>query len=568
VTNTHPLAALAALAEQPLPGAQTTPLVADPQGAVEDPRLARMLLASMIDEPELPGVFEPLVTALLDDPQSCGSHLALIQTAAAQLLALLEQHPEDDRLRGWCERATANMGTTAECTRAYSTEGRSNPEAVWFPMPDQANNPQPVYDVVPFVKRTPILDKQAKIGSAGSCFASEISYRLQKEGFNYVIREPNPSKANGMDMASAKWGIIFNVPCLRQLVEGSFGERVMPPLVWSSTTKDGTVWRDPWREEVEYADLAEYGPSWEQHLAASRQVLEEVDVFVMTLGLNDVWELPSDGTVFSRCPWRLSPALVRMRTLTVEENLEHLEAMWSLWKKHNPRVQLIVTVSPVPLLATFKGDEEHVLTANCSSKATLRVAAEQFARAHGDVHYFPSFETVMYCTRERWRPDNRHVSREAVGKVMGLFDRMFLREEVRQPEPPAHDAPTPDGARPDWRVLAEEARVSQELRAFLDGTPSQGTELESLLESYADSFERWSRTGHLEQTLYEAQRRLYPLSRGLISELLLDIRRRVHPPPRWTPIASKACSAPSTVKLWPGSSPRFSRTVWPSFRAP
>jgi hypothetical protein len=82
----------------------------------------------------------------------------------------------------------------------------------------------------------------------------------------------------------------------------------------------------------------------------------------------------------------------------------------------------------VPLHATFRAADTHVITANCHSKSTLRVAAEAFAARHPGVYYFPSYETVLHCTRNPWQADQRHVSAEAVDNVMSLFRRMFVAD--------------------------------------------------------------------------------------------------------------------------------------------
>lgn len=102
--------------------------------------------------------------------------------------------------------------------------------------------------------------------------------------------------------------------------------------------------------------------------------------------------------------------------------------MRTIWKQFNPDLKLIITVSPVPFHATFRGSDNHVVSANCHSKSMLRVVAEEFSKRHPDVWYFPSYESVMYCTKNPWGEDKRHVSEEAVQKVMTLFSRMFLSD--------------------------------------------------------------------------------------------------------------------------------------------
>lgn len=102
--------------------------------------------------------------------------------------------------------------------------------------------------------------------------------------------------------------------------------------------------------------------------------------------------------------------------------------MHALLTAHNPGCQLIITVSPVPLLAAFR-TEHNVVVNNAESKATLLVAAKAFVARHDDVHYFPSYELVQHAIRDPFEPDNRHVKRSTVDTIMRVFESTFVAEE-------------------------------------------------------------------------------------------------------------------------------------------
>ena len=85
----------------------------------------------------------------------------------------------------------------------------------------------------------------------------------------------------------------------------------------------------------------------------------------------------------------------------------------------------MVTVSPVPLEATFTGQD--VVLANTLSKAVLRATAGACTRPHENVHYFPSYDIVMNSDKAAaWRKDGRHVRRPFVRQIMELFVRTHL----------------------------------------------------------------------------------------------------------------------------------------------
>ncbi|MEM9083356.1 MAG: GSCFA domain-containing protein, partial [Planctomycetota bacterium] len=107
----------------------------------------------------------------------------------------------------------------------------------------------------------------------------------------------------------------------------------------------------------------------------------------------------------------------------VEENVENLTAFYRLLRDINPELQLVVTVSPVPLLATFRDMDCEV--ANTVSKATLRVAVDRFCQVHPEVVYFPSYELVTRMGRDAYLEDGVHVKPEVVSRIMSAFMEHF-----------------------------------------------------------------------------------------------------------------------------------------------
>lgn len=328
--------------------------------------------------------------------------------------------------------------TTALNRRAYSTSGRVNPRTVFWPDPTHEDPAYPaagrsLYTELPFARRIPLIDKKTRVVSAGSCFATEIAHALQKNGYNYVVKEQNKGKpgsyefldAGDLPNSSAAWGIIFNTPSFRQLVEKAFEVRALPKILWTLPFRGELRYFDPFRENIAFESPEAFEANYLDHLRAAREAFLEMDVFIITLGLNEIWYFKADGAVFSRSPWRTAPSLVGYRVMTAEENVADLVRMTEILRAHNPNVSIICTLSPIGLHATFRGDEEHVVTANAHSKAVLRVAAEEFARRCSNVHYFPSYEVVTTSTERPWRPDQRHVSAEAVANVMTLFHQVY-----------------------------------------------------------------------------------------------------------------------------------------------
>ncbi len=367
-------------------------------------------------------------------PHLWGDRSAMVKAMRKELLERLQNDSADalEHLAN-LQRLSIHEQKTRESLDSYSPHGGKSLNVIFWPNPNHQIYPTSVYEELPFVRNIPLVNKTTPIGSAGSCFSTEIAYQLQRDGYNYVVTEPHDGFGQGQLFPVLRRPLghaIFNTPSFRQLVERAFGLRIAPKLLWSRESEGKTIYLDPFREEIVFKSIAEFESNYEPHRLAARLAFMKCKVFIFTLGMNEVWRFKADGSVLSRASWRLSPDLVERRILTVQENVDELECMLAVLRQHNPDLKLILSVSPVPLHATFRGDDTHVITANCHSKSILRVAAEQFALQNKNIYYFPSYETVVYCTEKPWEADQRHVCHAAVDRVMRLFYQMFVDEKT------------------------------------------------------------------------------------------------------------------------------------------
>jgi hypothetical protein len=153
-------------------------------------------------------------------------------------------------------------------------------------------------------------------------------------------------------------------------------------------------------------------------------------VVLVTLGLVEVWRDKVTNTFLNCTPLldarRIYPDRYEVHITDFSQNLANLEKTHALLERFgHPDVQIVVTVSPVPLMATFSGQD--VVLANTYSKSLLRAVAQQWAATHENVHYFPSYEIVMNSDRaETWEPDLRHVKPKVTNHIMRIFLENYL----------------------------------------------------------------------------------------------------------------------------------------------
>ena len=277
------------------------------------------------------------------------------------------------------------------------------------------------------------IQSETKVATAGSCFAQHIARHLRSSGFQYYVAEPGhpilpPAilEKHHYGTFSARYGNIYTARQLLQLFQRAYGRFQPVEAAWTET--DGSV-LDPFRPTVQprgFISVAEMHADRAQHLAVVRQMFESLDVFVFTLGLTECWMSVTDGAVFPLCPGveggQFNPDHYVFHnqdaTEVTADMAEFIEGLLQV----NPKAQVVLTVSPVPLMATADPGA-HVLSATSYSKSVLRVAAETLRHKYDHVHYFPSYEiiTASFSRGRYFAQDLRGVTEEGVSHVMRLF---------------------------------------------------------------------------------------------------------------------------------------------------
>lgn len=277
---------------------------------------------------------------------------------------------------------------------------------------------------------TTILKRDDKIASLGSCFASNLVPYLVENGFVYVQEEKRhplfaraPAEHLAYDKFSAAYGNIYTTRQFSQLLDRALGLWHPKEDRWEI---DGKI-VDPFRPGLRYAASThiEFDVLTSQHLASVKRVFTKANVIIFTLGLTEAWCSKSDGAVFPACPGTIAgsfdPDKYVFRNFTVREIVDDLRAIYLKLKVLKSEVQLILTVSPVPLVATATGS--HVLSASIYSKSVLRVACGEICHEYPDIIYFPSYEIITgpQAPDDFFEADKRNVSKRGIDEVMRVF---------------------------------------------------------------------------------------------------------------------------------------------------
>ena len=284
------------------------------------------------------------------------------------------------------------------------------------------------------------------VSTLGSCFAQHLARHIKDSGLRYMVTEPLLETEEQTEQAammatqfSARYGNIYTTRQALQLLDRANGWETADD-VWE---RNGRYF-DAFRPHVRaggFATIEELRDARMAHLQAAKRVFTESDVVVFTLGLTEAWMSTMDGAVYPTAPGVIAGSQDNSRH--VFQNFSYPEVLSDLldWcqrvREMNSNVRILLTVSPVPLNATYM--PRNVWTSTTYSKAVLRAVAGDVATELSYVDYFPSYEIITspQAHGRYFEDDLREVTSVGVKHVMRVFDRHYvLRDGTSDPREP------------------------------------------------------------------------------------------------------------------------------------
>lgn len=300
--------------------------------------------------------------------------------------------------------------------------------AFWSPSVGQRN----MFDIDQLWEAPFAIKPETKIVTYGSCFAQHFSRALTARGFNWLDTEPAPkgltvenAKEFNYGVFSARTANIYTTSLLRQWTEWALGIVEDPKIFWE---KDGRIF-DPFRPTIEpngFASVEEMYSSRATCINSFRKSIMKCNVFVFTLGLTESWWDAEGQYEYPMCPGTVAGEFDAKQHVFVNQDYnsvrKNLREAILLMRKARPKgPKFILTVSPVPLVATNSGN--HVLVATMESKSVLRAVAGNVATKSKNVSYFPSYEIINAAPYRAsfFDPNMRGVNAAGVSHVMKTF---------------------------------------------------------------------------------------------------------------------------------------------------
>lgn len=250
------------------------------------------------------------------------------------------------------------------------------------------------------------IDYESKVLLFGSCFSENISSKLSYFKFQNFS---NP------------FGILFHPIGIENLITNAINQK-------KYTEKDIFFHNERWHSFDSHSQLSnaskdELLQNLNAQIVATNKQLEECSHLIITLGTSWIYRHIESDKIVANCH-KIPQKKFLKELLSIDDISSSLEAIISLTKSINPKIEIIFTVSPV----------RHIkdgFTENSLSKSHLISAIHQVVEPRYNTHYFPSFEIMMDDLRDYrfYNYDMIHPNETAINYIWENFKSTWIHQD-------------------------------------------------------------------------------------------------------------------------------------------
>jgi hypothetical protein len=254
------------------------------------------------------------------------------------------------------------------------------------------------------------IEHHQKIFLIGSCFAENISEWLKKRYFQ-VFSNPN--------------GVLFNPQsiyiCLKSILDNPnfFDEKFL-------FFEDG-LWKSFLHQTYFYhTDKNEFVSNIIKSQQDAYEFLKSANYLFITFGSAFVYEHKELNQIVANCH-KFPQSYFNRKILSVQEITSNFSALFHQLNKLNPKLKIILTVSPVKYL-------NYDAVNNNISKSTLILSVHQLCEQYKNVFYFPAYELVTDDLRDYrfYKEDMSHPNELAIQYILEKFSQSLLSSNAKQ----------------------------------------------------------------------------------------------------------------------------------------
>lgn len=246
------------------------------------------------------------------------------------------------------------------------------------------------------------------IYTIGSCFADAIGSRLENYKFDTLA---NP------------FGVVYNPHSLHKLLEYAIQNK--KPDADTFLQQSDVHLNYDFHSELSALNKAELETHIQARIFQSHEFLSKADWLLITYGTAWVYARKDNGKVVANCH-KLPADNFEKILLSQKRIIESFQQLFEKLKKLNPKIKIILTVSPVRHMKdTFQ--------LNNVSKSVLLLSCHTLSQLYDDVQYFPAYEIMMDELRDYrfYKPDMLHPSEEAENFIWEKFIETYAGEKTK-----------------------------------------------------------------------------------------------------------------------------------------
>lgn len=276
----------------------------------------------------------------------------------------------------------------------------------------------------------------------GSCFARNVEAALIENNMTVLSRDFDLGEVGDSIGEASNFFNKYSIHSIYNELEWALERDSFPGAGVLYSTADQPPYFDAQLGQSRFDFSVEKVLEFRHRYLDAMAQVKDADVIIITLGYVETWYDSELDIYLNVIPpiemLRKYPERFKFRVLSYGEILDTLHRLYALLEKHREKpMKMLITVSPVPLLATFR--EVDVLVANAYSKSVQRAVLEQFVTEVQGVDYFPSYEFVALSNPTiAWsRNDFRHVNPDLVARIMSSVIATYFPPEA---QPKAEEA--------------------------------------------------------------------------------------------------------------------------------
>ncbi|WP_299819093.1 GSCFA domain-containing protein [uncultured Pontibacter sp.] len=250
---------------------------------------------------------------------------------------------------------------------------------------------------------------QDKVLTIGSCFAEVIGNKLQQ---------------HKVDVLTNPFGTLFNPVSVCQLLNTAAGT---PYNFESHLVQHNGIWYAyDLHSSISSPDKNQLLKQIQERLQITDQYLQTANLLIITLGTAVAYKLLENGNVVANCHKLPSKHFNRL-LLNLQDTLHAFEQTLQLLKSINPKLKVVLTVSPVRHV-------KETLTMNSVSKSQLRLLCHYLQERYQEVLYFPAYEIMMDDLRDYryYKDDMLHPTTLAENYIWDKFINAYYEEQFKR----------------------------------------------------------------------------------------------------------------------------------------